>query len=239
MSTTRVTVLMNEPVGTIHPELHGHFAEHLGTCIDGGVWVGDDCDTGHIDHIGGIRRDVVEALRAINPPVLRWPGGCFADDYHWTDGIGPRGKRPRTVNMHWGQTIETNGFGTHEFINFCRLIGAEPYLAGNLGSGTVRQMRDWVEYCNYNGDSTLARLRGANGSPQPFGVRYWGVGNENWGCGGNMCPEDYATEYKRYSTYLPDFGGTKNSLTACGPDPGQKESHADWTRRFFTKLAGH
>jgi alpha-N-arabinofuranosidase len=239
MSTTRVTVLMDEPIGTIHPELHGHFAEHLGTCIEGGVWVGDDCDTSRIDHIGGIRRDVVEALRAINPPVLRWPGGCFADDYHWPDGIGPRAKRPRTVNMHWGQTIETNGFGTHEFINFCRLIGAEPYLAGNLGSGTVREMRDWVEYCNFTGDSTLARTRGANGSPQPFGVRYWGVGNENWGCGGHMCPEDYAAEYRRYSTYLADFGDTKNYLIACGPDTGRKEFHADWTRRFFTKLGNH
>jgi len=239
MARTRVTVLMKEPIGTIRPEVHGHFAEHLGTCIEGGVWVGEDCDTKRIDHIGGIRRDVVEALRAINPPVLRWPGGCFADDYHWADGIGPRGKRPRSVNMHWGQTIETNGFGTHEFINFCRLIGAQPYLAGNLGSGTVREMRDWVEYCNFTGDSTLARMRGTNGSPQPFGVRYWGVGNENWGCGGNMCPEDYAVEYKRYSTYLADFSGTKNYLIACGPDTGRKEYHADWTRRFFSKLGGH
>jgi alpha-N-arabinofuranosidase len=164
--------------------------------------------------------------------VLRWPGGCFADDYHWEDGIGPRSQRPRRVNLWWGQNIECNQFGTHEFIQLCRYLGAEPYLAGNVGSGTVREMRDWMEYCNFAGDSTLARRRAANGSPMPLGVRYWGVGNENWGCGGNFCPEDYAAEYKRYATYLRDFSGTKPYLIACGPD-GNK---ADWTQRFFSKL---
>src|SRR5262245_13546642 len=138
MSTARVTVLPDEPIATIKPGLHGHFAEHLGSCVDGGLWVGEDCKT--IPHIGGLGRDVVDALRRINVPVLRWPGGCFADDYHWRDGIGPRDSRPRTVNLWWGHTIESNGFGSHEFINLCRLIGAEPYIGANLGSGTVREM---------------------------------------------------------------------------------------------------
>src|SRR4051812_13592396 len=226
MPVTRVNILLDEPIGTISPLLHGHFAEHLGSCIDGGLWVGDDCKT--IDHIDGLRRDVIDALRKIRPPVLRWPGGCFADDYHWRDGIGPRESRPRTVNLWWGQSIETNAFGTHEFIKLCRLIGAEPYIGGNLGSGTVREMRDWVEYCNFAGDSTLARMRAANGSPQALGVRMWGVGNENWGCGGAFCPEDYAAEYKRFATYLRDLSGTPLYLIACGPDAGGKpDFHLD------------
>jgi alpha-N-arabinofuranosidase len=213
----------------IRPELYGHFAEHLGACIDDGIWVGEDSP---ISNFGGIRSDVLDALRQLHPPVLRWPGGCYADDYHWEDGIGPRKDRPRRVNLWWGQGIEANAFGTHEFIQVCRYLGAEPYLAGNLGSGSPRQMRDWMEYCNFTGDSTLARRRAVNGSPVPFGVRYWGVGNEAWGCGGNFCPEDYAAEYKRFATYLREFGGVKPFLIACGPDG----NNADWTQRFFHKL---
>jgi alpha-N-arabinofuranosidase len=227
----RITILPNEPIATINPNLYGHFAEHLGTCINQGVWVGEDSK---IPNTAGLRNDIIDAFRKINPPILRWPGGCYADDYHWHDGVGPRRDRPKTVNLWWGQTIEDNQFGTHEFLNFCRLIGAQPYLAGNLGSGTVREMRDWVEYCNYDKPSTLALQRSANGSPMPFGVRYWGVGNEAWGCGGNFCPDDYAKEYKRYATYLHDLGNTPLYLIACGPD-GNKP---DWTRRFFKNLAG-
>ena len=145
------------------------------------------------------------ALKELRIPILRWPGGCFADDYHWEDGVGPRRDRPRTVNTWWGNDIDDNAFGTHEFIMLCRHLGCQPYLAGNVGSGSPRELRDWVEYCNFTGDSTLARRRGQNGSPSPFGVRYWGVGNEAWGCGGNFCPEDYAAEYKRFATYLRDF----------------------------------
>lgn len=229
LASFTVDISLDESIGSIRPELHGQFAEHLGACIDGGIWVGEDSK---IPNLGGLRSDVLEAIGRLRPAVLRWPGGCFADDYHWEDGIGPRRDRPRRVNLWWGHDVETNHLGTHEFVQLCRYIGAEPYLAGNVGSGTVREMRQWVEYCNYAGDSTLARQRGANGSPMPFGVRYWGVGNENWGCGGNFCPEDYAAEYKRYATYLHDFSGTPLFLIACGPDG----NNADWTRRFFQKL---
>lgn len=229
MSRAKITVHLNETGPTIRPELYGHFAEHLGGCVDGGLWVGEDSP---IPNFAGLRADAIEALRKLNAPVLRWPGGCFADDYHWPDGVGPRRDRPRTVNLWWGQTVENNHFGTHEFLNLCRFIGAQPYIAGNVGSGGPREMRDWVEYCNFPGDSTQARRRAANGSPQPFGVRYWGVGNENWNCGGSFCPEDYAAEYKRFATYLRDFGDAKLFLIACGPDGNDLE----WTRRFFTKL---
>ncbi|RYG36333.1 alpha-N-arabinofuranosidase [bacterium] len=217
---------------TIRPELHGHFIEHLGGCIDGGLWVGTDSPIPNTD---GVRNDVVEALSKISAPVLRWPGGCFADDYHWRDGIGPRESRPRRVNMHWGGEIERNEFGTHEFIATCRAVGAKPYLAGNVGSGTPRELRDWVEYCNFPGGSTLSDERVANGSNEPFAVEYWGVGNENWGCGGTFSPEDYATEYRRFSTYLRPWGGTQPFLIACGPNRNDSE----WTRRFFEKLKRH
>ena len=229
MAQATITILTDEPIGLIRPELHGQFIEHLGGCIDGGIWVGESSS---IPNVSGFRSDVLEAMKKLRPPVLRWPGGCYADDYHWEDGIGPASQRPRRVNIWWGQNVETNAFGTHEFIRLCRYLGAEPYLAGNVGSGAVREMRDWVEYCNFTGDSTLARRRAGNGSPMPFNVRYWGVGNENWGCGGNFCPEDYAAEYKRFATYLRDFSGTNLFRIACGPDG----NNHDWTRRFLSKL---
>ena len=228
----KIIVCLDEPIARIDPNIYGHFAEHLGGCIYDGVWVGEDSP---IPNIEGIRSDVVHALKKIHPPVLRWPGGCFADDYHWEDGIGPRAERPRRVNIWWGESIETNAFGTHEFIRFCRLIGAEPYICGNVGSGSPRELRNWVEYCNFAGDSTLAAQRAANGSPEPLGVRYWGVGNENWGCGGSFCPEDYAAAYKRFSTYLRDLSGTPLFLIACGPGGNRPE----WTRRFFDKLGNY
>ena len=229
MPQAKIMVRMDEPIGTIRPELYGQFAEHLGGCVNGGLWVGDDATIANYD---GLRADAIEALRRLRVPVLRWPGGCFADDYHWRDGVGPRRQRPRTVNLWWGQTVEDNHFGTHEFLNLCRFIGAEPYLAGNVGSGTPAEMRDWVEYCNYAGDSTLARARAANGSPRALGVKYWGVGNEAWQCGGSMSPDDYAIFYKQFATFLRDFAGTELFLVACGPDGNDLE----WTRRFFTKL---
>jgi len=228
MSNATIEILLPEIIGTINPNLYGHFAEHLGACIFEGIWVGEDSK---IPNTGGIRNDVVAALKRIRPPVIRWPGGCFADDYHWQDGIGPRSQRPRRVNIHWGEVIETNHFGTHEFVRFCRMVGAEPYICGNVGSGSPKEMRDWVEYCNFPGDSTLSQMRAENGSSEPFRVRYWGVGNENWGCGGHFSPEDYGTEYKRFATYLRDFG-TPLYLIACGPSGNDTA----WTHRFFEKI---
>ncbi|MFN8542090.1 MAG: alpha-L-arabinofuranosidase C-terminal domain-containing protein [Thermomicrobiales bacterium] len=219
--TATLDILINEPVATIAPGIYGHFAEHLGNCIEGGIW-----------RNGQMAENVVNALRRVSPPVVRWPGGCFADDYHWQDGIGPAERRPRRINIHWGEVVEDNAFGTHEFIHFCRHIGAEPYFCGNVGSGSPQELRDWVEYCNFPGGTTLSDLRAANGSSDPFGVRYWGVGNENWGCGGMMTPEEYATHYRRFSTYLRDLGGTHSYLVACGP----ADNDLDWTRRFFAQL---
>ncbi len=234
MSSERanIRIYVNEVIANINPNIYGHFAEHLGRCIYEGIWVGENSS---IPNTNGIRNDVVEALRRIKPSVVRWPGGCYADDYHWENGIGPKEKRPRTINVHWGQVIDNNEFGTHEFIEFCRLIGAEPYICGNVGSGSPREMRDWVEYCNFPGDSTLARKRSENGHPEPFHVKYWGVGNENWGCGGNFAPEDYASEYRRFSTFLFNFKDSPLYLIACGP-PG---NDTNWTRRFFEKLGGY
>ena len=229
MSSARIDVVLSDSVGTINPNIYGHFMEHLGACIYEGCYVGEDSS---IPNTRGFRNDVIEALKKIKAPVIRWPGGCYADDYHWQDGIGPKESRPRRINIHWGNVVESNHVGTHEFIDFCRLVGAKPYFAGNLGSGTVREMRDWVEYCNYPGDSTLGLERQKNGEEKPFGVEFWGVGNENWGCGGNFSPEDYGTEYRRYTSYMRNLGETKLFLIACGP----AQNDLDWTRRFFTKL---
>lgn len=222
----RVEILPAVEIGTIRPELHGHFAEHLGSCVYGGLWVGKNSS---VPNINGYRKLAVEYLRELGIPVLRWPGGCFADDYHWRDGIGPAENRPKTVNIWWGNYTEDNSFGTHEFIGLCRLLGAEPYLAGNVGSGTPRELRDWVEYCNYPSGSALAGERAHNGLPDPFRVRYWGVGNENWGCGGNMSPDEYAAQYKRFRTYMHAFGDTKPFYIACGPNGNNTE----WSRRFM------
>lgn len=224
-----VEVRLDREIATIRPELHGHFAEHLGSCVYGGIWVGKNSS---IPNIEGYRRDAVDHLKALGLVVLRWPGGCFADDYHWRDGIGPVEKRPKRVNIHWGNYTEDNSFGTHEFIRFCRLIGAEPYLAGNVGSGTPEELRDWVEYCNYPSGSTLSDERARNGSPEPFRVRYWGVGNENWGCGGNMTPEEYASHFRRFATYIRTFGDTRPFLIACGPN----RNDVEWTRRFMDNM---
>jgi alpha-L-arabinofuranosidase len=164
--------------------------------------------------------------------VLRWPGGCFADDYHWRDGIGPVDQRPTRVNRHWGMTEEPGTFGTHEFIDFCRALGTEPYFAGNVGSGTPAELRDWVEYCNFGGRSRLAEERRANGAQEPFGIRYWGIGNENWGCGGDMSPERYAEEFCRFRSYVSNYSGTEVQAIACG----QNNADWDWTRRFFEHM---
>jgi len=225
---THISINPADTVGRINPNLYGHFAEHLGRCVYDGIWVGEQSP---IPTTHGFRNDVIEALRQIKPPILRWPGGCFADDYHWQDGIGPRQERPRRINIHWGEVVETNQIGTQEFIQFCRLIGAEPYFCGNVGSGTVRELRDWVEYCNFPGNSSWAQKRAEDGSREPLNVKYWGVGNENWGCGGNFSPEDYCTEFRRYATFLRGFG-QKLFVIACGPS----DNDVEWTDRFFRKL---
>jgi len=208
---------------TISRNIYGHFAEHLGGCIYGGFWVGTDSP---IPNTRGIRNDVIEALREIKIPVLRWPGGCFADEYHWKDGIGPPEKRPTMVNTHWGMVTETNAFGTHEFLDLCEQLGCEVYVGGNVGSGTVEEMQDWVEYMTFNGDSAMANLRRANGRDKPWRVRYFGVGNENWGCGGNMTAEYYADLYNRFQTYVRSYSGNRIVKVACGP--GSENYH--WMR---------
>ena len=187
----------------ISKHIYGHFSEHLGHCIYGGIWVGENSP---IPNTRGIRNDVVKALKDLNIPNLRWPGGCFADEYHWMDGIGPRDKRPKMVNTHWGGVVEDNSFGTHEFLDLCEQLGAEPYICGNLGSGSVEEMSKWIEYMTFDGESPMANLRRQNGRDEPWKVQFWGVGNENWGCGGNMTAEFYADQYKRYATYCRDYG---------------------------------
>lgn len=197
----------------ISRHLYGHFSEHLGRCIYEGYWVGEDSP---IPNVRGIRRDVVEALRRIQIPVLRWPGGCFADEYHWRDGIGPRERRPAMINTHWGGVIENNHFGTHEFLDLCEQLGAEPYICGNVGSGTVQEMMEWVEYLTSDADSPLANLRRQNGRERPWAVRFFGIGNESWGCGGNMRPEYYADLYRRYNTFVKNYGTNRLYRIACG-----------------------
>jgi len=225
----RLTIDPADPIAVINPNIYGHFAEHLGRCIYDGIWVGEDSPIPNTD---GFRNDILQVLRKMKAPIIRWPGGCFADDYHWQDGIGPASQRPRRINIHWGEVIETNQVGTQEFVRFCRLVGAEPYFCGNVGSGTVRELRDWVEYCNFPGDSSWGKQRAADGSPQPLDIAYWGVGNENWGCGGHFSPEDYGTEFRRYASFLRSFGGKSLFLIACGPSGNDVE----WTNRFFRKL---
>ena len=199
----------------ISKNIYGHFSEHLGRCIYQGLYVGEDSP---IPNVKGMRTDVVQALKKIGVPVLRWPGGCFADEYHWEDGIGPKETRKRMVNTNWGGVVEDNSFGTHEFLELCSQIGCEPYINANVGSGTVREMAEWVEYLNSEGDSTVVKKRWANGRKDPWGVKFWGVGNENWGCGGNMRPEYYADEFRRYQTYCRNYGDSKLYRIACGPN---------------------
>ena len=225
----RFTIRTDEVIGKISPRLYGHFAEHLGRCCYDGLWVGR---ASTIPNQDGFRRDVVEALRAMPTPLLRWPGGCYADHYHWRDGMGEPGARPIRLGMSCGlQVPDDNSLGTHEFLHLCELIGAEPYLAGNVGSGTPQELCDWVEYCNGAVPTTLARERAANGSPKPFAVKLWGVGNENWGCGGNYDAVTYAHEYKRYATMLRHVDPNAE-LVACGFEN-------EWNEKLVATLAPH
>lgn len=207
----------------INKNIYGHFAEHLGHCIYGGLYVGDN--NTKIPNKNGIRLDVVDALKKLKVPVLRWPGGCFADTYHWKDGVGPKDKRPSMLNVWWGNVKEDNSFGTNEFLNMCELLGAEPYLSGNVGSGTPQELSDWVKYTNHpNNSSPMPELRQQYGRPNPWHVKYWGIGNEAWGCGGNMKPEYYANIFRQYATFMND-GSNKLFRIASGAS----DADYNWT----------
>ena len=208
-----ITVHADQGKQIIPKEIYGQFAEHLGTCIYGGLWVGEDSS---IPNIKGYRTDVFNALKDLQVPVMRWPGGCFADEYHWMDGIGPRENRPKMVNNNWGGTIEDNSFGTHEFLNLCEMLGCEPYISGNVGSGTVEELAKWVEYMTSDGDSPMANLRRKNGRDKAWKIKFLGVGNESWGCGGTMRPEYYSDLYRRYSTYCRNYDGNNLYKIASG-----------------------
>ena len=238
---SHIEVLVDEPIGTIAPEIYGHFTEHRGSVIYDGIYVGEGSK---IPNQQGLRTALIDKMRVIKAPVVRWPGGCFADSYDWRDGIGPKNKRPRRTNFwtdnftaaqkkqNLAQVYESNAFGTDDFVRFCRLSGAEPYIAANVRSLPPMEFDRWVEYCNApRGTTTLAETREAAGSPDPYNVRYWGVGNESWGCGGNFDPEDYAIEYKRYTTWVPSYG-VPLRFVASGPNSDEQA----WTRGFFNKL---
>jgi alpha-L-arabinofuranosidase len=239
-ASARIQILPGEPIGAISPKIYGHFTEHLGGCIYGGVWVGENSK---IPNIGGIRKALVDQLKLLNPPVIRWPGGCFADSYNWRDGVGPREKRPRRTNF-WADTpylenapkgpqkYDPNEFGTNEFARFCRLVNAQPYFAGNLRSLTARDFDEWVEYCNSPAGATSpADLRAQGGATDPLNVTFWGVGNESWGCGGSFTGDEYAIEFRRFIEWVPRFG-LDLKFIASGPNVADYA----WTRSFFQKL---
>ncbi|MGD0360325.1 MAG: alpha-L-arabinofuranosidase C-terminal domain-containing protein [Bryobacteraceae bacterium] len=240
-SEALIEVLIDEPIATIAPEIYGHFVENLGGVVYDGIWVGEDSA---IPNIGGLRKALVEALRRISPPVIRWPGGCFADSYDWRDGIGPRAKRPKRTNFWAGgdwpkgasrsgpQSYDPNQFGTVEFARFAKATGAQPYFAANLRGSSAQEFDRWVEYCNSPaGATTLAEQRASDGEREPLNIRYWGVGNEAWGCGGSFTPEDYATEFLRYTSWVPGYG-VPLSFVGSGPNGND----LDWTQRFFAKV---
>ena len=213
----------NKKLSHIAPEIYGHFSEHLGRCIYEGLYVGENSD---IPNVNGMRTDVVQALKELRIPLLRWPGGCFADEYHWKDGIGPKEDRKKMINTHWGGVVEDNSFGTHEFFELVEQLGCKAYVNGNVGSGTVQEMSEWVEYITFNGVSPMADLRAKNGHPAPWKVDLWGVGNENWGCGGNMRPEFYGNLYRQFQTYVRNYDPKQPIYKVCG---GANVDDYEWT----------
>jgi alpha-L-arabinofuranosidase len=234
-SANTLVIHADQPGATINRNIYGHFAEHLGRCVYEGIWVGQQSP---IPNTRGIRNDVVAALRKIKAPVLRWPGGCYADEYHWRDGIGPAKDRPATVNTNWGGVTENNHFGTHEFLDLCGQIGCEPYICGNVGSGTVREMEQWIEYITAPGGGPMAALRRANGRDEPWKLTFFGVGNENWGCGGGMTPEYYSDQYRRYATFVRDHGQSHIFKIACGPCGGDYRWTEVLMRQCGERMAG-
>ena len=227
----KISILINadDKLGHISPEIYGHFSEHLGRCIYNGIYVGENSPIPNTD---GIRNDIIEALRNIKAPVFRWPGGCFAEEYHWQDGIGEKSLRRKIVNTNWGGVTEDNSFGTHEFMRFCELVGCKPYINGNVGSGSVREMSEWIEYMTSDAESPLTEQRKKNGRAEPWKLEYLGVGNENWGCGGNMRPEYYADVYKRYQTFCRNYSGNRLYRIACGPS----SADYNWTEVMMKNL---
>ncbi len=225
--TTVLTIKNTADAPTIDKNIYGHFAEHLGRCIYGGFFVGD---TSSIPNTAGVRNDIIKALKELKIPNLRWPGGCFADTYHWKDGIGPKEERPSIVNKWWGGTTEDNSFGTNDFLNLCEVLGAEPYLSGNVGSGTVQELADWVQYANFAGKSPMSDLRKKNGRNEPWKVKFWGVGNEAWGCGGNMTADYYVGEYRKYATFMSDWENT-GGLTRIAS--GSNSADYNWTETLM------
>ena len=225
-------VIINADQGkyTIDKHIYGHFAEHLGRCIYGGFYVGEDNKL--IPNTNGVRNDVVKALKDLKIPNLRWPGGCFADTYHWKDGIGPKDQRPTIVNQWWGGVTEDNSFGTHDFLNMCELLETEPYLSANVGSGTVQEVADWLQYVNHEGTSPMADLRRQNGREKGWNVKYWGVGNEAWGCGGNMTAEYYANIYRQYATFMNDWNRQGVYKIASGAASG----NYNWTEVLMKNI---
>jgi alpha-L-arabinofuranosidase len=230
VKTNRLVIHADQPGAEISRNIYGQFSEHLGHCIYGGIWVGEDSP---IPNTRGIRNDIVAALKKIQVPVVRWPGGCFADEYHWMDGIGTPTNRPSMINTHWGGVTENNHFGTHEFMDFCNQIGAAPYICGNVGSGTVQEMMEWVEYMTSDADSPMANLRRQNGREQPWKVPYFAVGNESWGCGGNMTAEFYADNFSRYNTFVKNYPGNNSYRVASGG----LESDYHWTEVLMKQNA--
>jgi alpha-N-arabinofuranosidase len=227
------TIVLNSDTSThiINRNIYGHFAEHLGHCIYGGFYVGEG--NKKIANTNGIRNDVVEALKKLKIPNLRWPGGCFADTYHWKDGIGPKNKRPSMVNTWWGGVTEDNSFGTHDFLNMCELLGAEPYMAANVGSGTVQELIDWVQYVSFAGESPMSKLRKENGREKPWNVKFWGIGNEAWGCGGNMRPEYYADLYRKYATFMTGWSNENKIFRIAS---GANSANYNWTETLMKDI---
>lgn len=232
-ATIQISGGSNATYPVINKNIYGHFAEHLGHCIYDGFYVGD---TSSIPNTNGVRNDIIDALKKLKIPNLRWPGGCFADTYHWKDGIGPKDKRPSMVNKWWGGVTEDNSFGTHDFLNMCELLGAEPYLSGNVGSGTVQELADWVQYTNFNGKSPMSDLRKANGRATPWKVKLWGIGNEAWGCGGNMKPEYYAGEYRKYATFIADWENSGGLMRIAS---GASDADYNWTETLMKNIPGN
>lgn len=231
MSVAQTTITLTEPAQRVRISKHiyGHFAEHLGRCIYDGFYVGEKST---IPHTNGVRNDIIEALKKLKIPNLRWPGGCFADTYHWKDGVGPKEKRPTIVNTWWGGVTEDNSFGTHDFLNLCEALGAEPYLSANVGSGVVQELIDWIQYTNFNGESPMSKWRRENGRDNPWNVKYWGVGNEAWGCGGNMTPEFYANIYRQYATYMNGWSGKPIYKIASGAN----SNDYNWTEVLMKNI---